>query len=152
MKIPGQGQDKGDFHDLGGLNLDESDIYPALRAHTDLAHHFHGHQQAKNQEIKRVGVAHPHLDIGHRHQDHEHKTNGEPDHLTRRPGIPFATRGRIQHGETDRRQNHEQEDQRPADLPQLLTKSKGTVIRGGTTEIHAKSSGSTSSETLSVSL
>jgi hypothetical protein len=81
------------FHRLGGLELDDAEVDPALRAHAGDADELHRHQQRHDEQIGRGRHQPPEPDVDQRHGRHAGETERETRHLARRPGVasPPAT-------------------------------------------------------------
>ncbi len=127
VEIARQRQHQRDLHDLGGLDLDETEIDPALRAHADLALDLDEDQQEKAEQIEKIGVAQPELEVEDRDHQHQQQPGGEARHLARHPGIDIAVGRGIEHREADAGDHRQEQDEPPAYAAQLL--AEGLVLR-----------------------
>ena len=114
-----QGQHDGQFHDLGRLDPDRSDIDPALGAIDGHAPHLDQDQQYQRDDIGRIGHAHPEARRQHRDDHHRHHAHGQTDRVVQGPGRPAAATDRIEHGDPGHAEQHQEQDQGPVQLHQL---------------------------------
>ncbi len=91
-------QHERDLGELRGLDREEAEIEPALRAHADMAEEIDEHEQEQRDEIGRISERHPNPQIGERHHDEKPQAHGKAGRLRAHPRIDAAVRHRIEHG------------------------------------------------------
>ena len=119
-KIARQRQHHRDLHELRGLQLDDADVDPALRALARRAEQLHADQQGEGDAVDRVRRTQPEADVDDRHREHHDQTGAEPDHLARRPRLGRAARSGNQHPDADRADGADENDQEPVEPEQPL--------------------------------
>ena len=131
VEVAGQRQDQRHLHELGGLDLDEAEIEPALGALVDLAQDVHRHQQRDGEGVERVGDAVPETLVDHRHGDHQRDAQRQPEPMPPSPGLVAAAAGGIEHAIADEADHQHQGDEGPVQVAELLAQGQ---LRGAQTD------------------
>jgi hypothetical protein len=137
VEVAGQRQDQRHLHELGGLDLDEAQIEPALGALVDLAQNVDRHQQREGKGVERVGDAVPETLVDHRHRDHQWDAQRQPEAVAPGPGLVAAAAGGKEDSVADQADHQHQGDEGPVQVAELL--AQGELRRAQTDRRHQAS-------------
>ena len=120
MEIARERQHQRDLHHLRGLQLEQAEVDPALRAHADDADDVDRDQAGERGAVDHVGPAEPDPDVGQRDRQHQDQADRRSHAVAPRPGSVRPAGGRVQHAVAGQADQDHDRDERPVQKPELL--------------------------------